>query len=246
MRRLPELTLAFILVAGAGVARDSGQDAQQAPAQPESATPVPPADAKAANAAQAGPRAQLLGRWKLNEGESENAREKVREAMERSRGRRRGGGGWGGGMGGGGGRRGGWGGGRGSGGSRGGQDPGRASDPREARSGFFEAPAEIEVIQLEPEIILTGLEGQIRTLHPDGKKYKVNDATDSQVKTRWDGVRLVVETTSGRSGKLTESWSADPEKRRLRVQLKMERPRGGEPVTVQRIYDALEMAVPPG
>lgn len=247
MRGTPGLVGILTLVVGAGLGRGSGaQDAQQPEGQKETAKQMAPPQPQKAMTPQAAERAQLIGRWKLNQEESENAREKMRESMQKSGGRRPGGGGggWGGGMaggmaGGGGRGGGGWGGGRGPGGGPGGGNPEGAGNPRAAIWTLLAAPVEIDVTQLEPEVVLAEPGGQIRKLHPDGKKHKL-EATEAEVKTRWDGPKLLTETTTERGGKLIESWNVDPEKRRLIVMLKMERPWGGEPVTVRRIYDPLE------
>src|SRR5262249_35077692 len=138
------------------------------------ASPAPPASA--ASPAASG----LTGRWHFNAAQSEDARQKMRDAGGRHGGfgGGGGGGGWGGGGrgGGGGGRGGGFGGagfgGR-HGGMRGGGDGERPDgDWRENMQAVFEAPEEMTVTQTDSEIDLMEKEGRLRTLHPDGKKYK--------------------------------------------------------------------------
>ncbi len=97
-------------------------------------------------------------------------------------------------------------------------------------------PSEVTVTQLEPEIVFVEPEGRIRTLHPDGHKYK-NEADSSEVQTRWDGARLLVESTSSRGSKLTEAWSLSPDKKQLTVVRKMESP-SRPAISVRTVYDA--------
>jgi hypothetical protein len=93
---------------------------------------------------------------------------------------------------------------------------------------------QVTVTNLQPEITMVDPEGEIRRLHADEKSYK--DSSGSEVKTRWDGASLVVETKAVR-GKVRETWSVSDSPRRLTVLVKMDRPFGGE-VTVKRVFDA--------
>jgi hypothetical protein len=96
-------------------------------------------------------------------------------------------------------------------------------------------PSEVTVTQLEPEIVFVEPEGRLRTLHPDGHKYK-SEADSSEVQTHWDGARLLVESTNSRGSKLTETWSLSPDKRQLLVLRKMESP-SRPVVSVHTVYD---------
>ncbi len=105
-------------------------------------------------------------------------------------------------------------------------------------------PSEVTVTQLEPEIVFVEPEGRIRTLHPDGHKYK-NEADSSEVQTHWDGARLLVESTSSRGSKLTEAWSLSPDKKQLTVVRKMES-QSRPAISVRTVYDtSAPEAAPP-
>lgn len=196
----------------------------------------------------------LAGRWKLDPERSEDARKKMREAA----GDRRGGpggrgpmGGPGGGMGG---RAGGGMGGRGRG--PGGPAPAGGDDPREAMRAVFEPASELLITPTEHEIVILEKDGRLRTLHPDGKKYKA-EGGKAEVKARWEGAQLVVETRTETGAKTTETFvlsgeskAADPtagdaatrssvEARTLTITLRME----GTPMpalTVKRVYQLTE------
>jgi hypothetical protein len=190
------------------------------------------AEEKAPATAAAG-KAAFVGHWKLNPELSEDPREKMRQAMERS-----GRGSFPGGPGGMGGRPGGYGGGAWGGGGggmgrhAGGGDAGRDPEGRPPVMAFLTAN-ELTVTNIEPEVSIVEPEGVVRNLHPDGKKY--DTSSGGEVKTRWDGDRLEVESKSER-GHVKETWSVSPEPRRLTVELQIQH--GGlAPVTVKRVFD---------
>ena len=188
-----------------------------------------------ADTSGAAPLPGLSGRWVLNEGLSEDAREKMRAA----RGGRRGPDG--GGVGPSGGGRGGFGGrGGGLGGRRppeggvpgGGRDGG--GDPRAAMRAVLEAATELTITHTTREIAVLEKDGRLRALHPDGEKYQ--DSSGAEVKTSWDKDRLVVQTSRQRGPSVTETWRMDGEAAQLVVELRFQPP-NGEDVTVKRVYD---------
>lgn len=182
---------------------------------------------------EAAEHASLSGRWRLNPEQSEDARKKVNEAMA---GRQPGGSGSAGG--------GSWGGHRGGGGYGGGHGGGRmgggsgarppADSPDTLRS-LLEAPAEMTITHTEAEIAVLEKDGRLRTLHPDGQKYKTD--TGGEVKTRWDNDRLIVETKRDHGPSVTETLGLSADRKQLVVTLRLEG-RSSGPVTVRRVYDA--------
>jgi hypothetical protein len=103
---------------------------------------------------------------------------------------------------------------------------------------FFSA-RELTITHLTPAIAIVEPDGLVRTLQPDGEKYQTEHG-EGEVKTRWKGDRLVVETKTER-GKMKETWSVSPETGRLLVVLEIE-PGGGRmpAVKVNRFYDRME------
>lgn len=188
--------------------------------------------ARAAGTAPAGDGSVLAGRWRLDSERSDDARQKMREAVER----RRGGadrGGPGGGFAGRGGRGGGP-------GARSGMGGG---DPREALRPLFEAPVELAITPTESEIVILEKDGRMRTLHPDGRKYKAEGGA-VEVQSGWDGGKLVVETKTEAGSRITETFEVAPDRSRLTVTLKLDGSRGPA-VTVKRVYDAAETSPGP-
>ena len=210
------------------------------PASPQETGPAPATPPTTLQKDDASPRAGFVGRWKLNKELSEDPMKKMREARPEGSG-----GGGGGYPGGGGGGRGGggrsWGGGGGRGGrgggpgGGGGERPGASGGEQESPRGRLMPPSEVTVTQLEPDIVFVEPEGRIRTLHPDGHKYK-NEADSSEVQTHWDGARLLVESTSSRGSKLTEAWSLSPDNKQLTVVRKLEGP-SRPAISVRTVYD---------
>jgi len=142
-------------------------------------------------------------------------------------GRRRGGGG-GFGRGGGGG---GFGGGSGFGGTP--QDREAAERLRNALRDEMQAPDHIIVVQTDSTVIITTKDGRTTRLSTDGKKVK-DESTGIERKTRWDGAKLVSEISGLGQGKITETYSVDPELKQLRVALAIDGPRKR---SLTRVYD---------
>jgi hypothetical protein len=120
----------------------------------------------------------------------------------------------------------------GHGGGPGGAGPG--GDPREAMRARFEAAKELTITQTANEIAVLDADGGLRALHPDGKGYK--NSSGAEVKTRWRDGQLVVESEREQGPKVTETFSIEPEPRRLVVSLRFQG-RSGDPVTIRRVYD---------
>jgi hypothetical protein len=225
----------FMVAAAAGWAQSPTPLATQA-----TGTTAPPTTTSAP-ATTGGP---LAGRWRFNVDKSDDAREKMREARERQRGEGGGGrGGWGGGgggmggggMGGGGRGGGGWGGGMGGRGrAREGGD-GQEIQRQGNMSRLVDPPEELTISQNDAEITILEKDGAIRVLHPDGTKHKTDNG-GSEIRTRWDKDKLVVETEPPRGGKLTETFVVASDKKHLTEDVRLD---GRLTVTVRRVYDAI-------
>jgi hypothetical protein len=178
--------------------------------------------------AQSDRSASLVGAWTLNSDQSDTPRDRSSDGREDRGGDRRGRGqGGGGGFG----RRGGGGGfGRGDAGR---SDPEQAARMRDAMRDILNPPAHLTIVQTEAMIILTGPDGRTTRLSPDGKKVK-DESTKIDRKTRWDGGKLVSEITGQAAGKVTETYSVDPERHQLHVDVQLER----RPDPIHRVYDA--------
>jgi len=144
-------------------------------------------------------------------------------------GRRGGGGGFGGGFG--------RGGGMGRGGDAGRGNPEEMMRMRDALRDVTNPSDHLTITQTDSMIVVTGADGRTTRLSPDGKKIK-DDNTKVERKTRWDGGKLVSEISGLGRGKMTQTFSADPESKQLRILLVMEGGRSGEPRTITQVYDA--------
>jgi hypothetical protein len=146
-------------------------------------------------------------------------------------GHRRGGGG---GFGGGGfGRGGGGGGGR----DAGGGNPEEMMRMRDAMRDITSPSDHLIITQTETMIVVTGADGRTTRLSPDGKKIK-DENTKVERKTKWDGGKLVSEISGLGPGKMTQTFSVDPDAKQLRIVVVMENGRSKEPRTLTQVYDA--------
>jgi hypothetical protein len=183
----------------------------------------------------AGEHTSLSGRWRFNPEQSEDARKKVNEAMAARQAGGSGSGGGGGGYGGGHRGGGGYGGGHGGGRMGGGGGTRPPSDSPDTMASLLEATPEMTITHTEAEIAVLEKDGRLRTLHPDGQKYKTD--TGGEVKTRWDNDRLIVETKRDRGPSVTETLGLSADRKQLVSTLRLEG-RSFGPVTVRRVYDA--------
>ena len=85
-------------------------------------------------------------------------------------------------------------------------------------------------------IILTEADGRTTRLSTDGKKIK-DDNTKIERKTKWDGGKLVSEINGLGPGKMTQTFSVDPEGRQLRVVVVMDAGGRAEARTITHVYD---------
>jgi len=177
----------------------------------------------------------LSGAWTLNKDLSDQPTDRSGNGQNGQGGGRRGGG-----YGGGGGRRGGFGGGgygRGGGyGGGGSMDPEAMARARDAMRDIINPPDHLTVTQTESMVVLTGADGRTTRLSPDGKKIK-DENTNVERKTKWDGSKLVTEI-SGLQGKITQTYSVDPENHQLRIVATLEGRNGQQPRTITHVYDA--------
>lgn len=178
--------------------------------------------------AQAPDKSALGGVWTLNRELSDQppAPERRRDGDESGR---RGGYGRGHGMG-----RGGFGGGMGRGGMNG--DPEQMARMRDAMRDALSPPDHLTIVQTDTMIALTGPDGRTTRLSPDGKKIK-DENTKAERKSRWDGSTLVSELTGLGPGRITQSFSVDPDTHRLRITIESEGGRRNQPRTITYVYD---------
>ena len=187
--------------------------------------------------AQTTDKASIVGAWTLNKessdaspgaaGSGEQGGDNARERGDRGSGR---GGGYG--------RRGGGGFGRmgGGGGDRGGRGtPEEMARMRDAMRDLTNPSDHLTITQSDSMIVITGGDGRTTRLSPDGKKIK-DDNTKIERKTKWDGPTLVSEISGLGPGKMTQTFSVDPERHQLRVVVQMEG-RSGQPRTITHVYD---------
>ena len=106
---------------------------------------------------------------------------------------------------------------------------------RDAMRDTMNPPDRLTITQTERMVIMTTGDGRTTRLSTDGKTIK-DDSTKIERKTKWDGGKLVSEISHLGPGKITETYSADPEHHQLHVTVQVDDAR--QPMTVNRVYDA--------
>jgi hypothetical protein len=175
--------------------------------------------------------AALVGAWTLNRDASDQspARGDRNRGGDDAQGRRGGYGRRGGGMG-----RGGFGGGMGRGAA---SDPQEMARMRDAMRDVMNPPDHLTIVQSGSLVLITGDDGRTTRLSPDGKKVK-DENTKVERKTKWDDGKLVSEISGLGPGKMTQTFSVDPEHHQLRIAVQTEGGRQGQPRTFTQVYDA--------
>jgi hypothetical protein len=194
--------------------------------------------ASSLGAAQATEKPTIAGAWTLNKEASDATT--TRDSGDQGDDRAGGGGNRGSGRGGGYGHRGGGGGGfgrMGGGGGGGGRaNPEDVARMRDAMRDLTNPSDRLTITQTDSMIVITSADGRTMRLSPDGKKIK-DENTKIERKTKWDGPRLLSEINGLGPGKMTQSFSVDPERHQLHVVLQIERGRSGQPRTITHVYD---------
>ena len=185
----------------------------------------------------------IAGAWTRNSQLSDGPMERGQQGADSDRGRgdsgggrRRGGGGGGGGFGGGGFGRG-RGSGRGSdaGGAR--ENPDDIARMRDAMREITNPSDHLIITQTDSMIVLTGADGRTTRLSPDGKKIK-DDNTTIERKTKWESGKLVSEINGLGPGRMTQTFTVEPERRQLRITVVMSGGRSTQTRTITHVFDA--------
>jgi len=230
--------LRFCLTAGAlglAVAGWTTGARAQAPAGPlPAAQPQPSASPDARPQVQSvpvKPRTSILGAWKLNRDESDDARKKMQDA----RGANGGGGGRGGvrmgvpGMGGGpyGGRRGGGGG-------------NESDQDRERMQEFMNPSRALTVAEAKKDVEIDMFDDQERksAFFTDGRKLqKTKDSTTQEIAAHWDGNRLVTDEKSPSGRKISRTYELSYDGTQMYETLRLTRGRSDSQISIRYVYD---------
>jgi hypothetical protein len=209
----------------------------QAPAGPQPATTpqsAPPSVAKLQEQTpQQKPRTVILGGWKLNRDESDDARKKMQSSRSSNGGgygRRRGG------MGGGypGGRRGGYGGG------------GEESDQERQKMQELLTPANAITLSMRgAEVDLMDDQNRKRAFMTDGRKLqKSKDPNYQEIAAKWDGNRLETEEKDPRGNKMSRTFELSYDGMQLYETLHVPVGRNNTPLIIRYVYDQASISQP--
>jgi len=231
------LVLSGACLAGAWLAKAQAPPGPLAPppGQPSVVDTSPPALKKP----EAKPRTNILGAWKFNKDDSDDARQKLKQSREADNTHRGGmggprmGGGWpGGGMGGG------------PYGGRGGGPPQGGSDSYDRLGDLVNPPREVKLSQKfdkDPEVDMSDDREHRRAFFTDGRKLeKPKDSSYEQIAAHWDGNRLVTDEKGAHGGKMSRTFEVSPDGRQLWETIHLADSRGNHPVTVRYVYDATD------
>lgn len=191
------------------------------------------------------PRANILGDWRFNKDDSDDARQKLKNSREADNTNR------GGNNGGNGGPRmgGGWPGGPMGGGPYGGgyPPPSSASSSDYDRLGdLVNPPHELRLTQKydkDPQVAMVDEREHKRAFFTDGRKLeKSKDPSYEEIAARWDGSRLVTDEKASHNGKMTRTFEVSPDGKQLWETVHITDSKGSHPVTVRYVYDAVDKA----
>jgi hypothetical protein len=108
-----------------------------------------------------------------------------------------------------------------------------------ARRQLLEAPSRLTITQTDNSVTFTESDGRVQTLTTDNTPQRLQLGTQTvDVKSRWDGGRLVKEMSLGDGLTLTETYSVSVEPRQLHVTVKLDGAHLPQPINFRRVYDA--------
>jgi hypothetical protein len=123
----------------------------------------------------------------------------------------------------------------GRGGGREGMDPQQIR----ARRQLLEAPSRLTITQTDNSVTLTESDGRVQPLTTDNQPQRLQLGTQTvDVKSRWDGGRLIKEMSLGDGMTLTDMYTATAEPRQLHVTVKLDGAHLPQPINFRRVYDA--------
>lgn len=130
-------------------------------------------------------------------------------------------------------------GGAGRGGGRMGGDPEEMARVREAMRDILQPPDRLIITETDSMIAIAGPDGRTTRLAPDGRKIK-DENTKVERRTRWEDDKLISEISGAGPGKITQTFSIEPGRRRLRIVVQTEGGPGGRSRTINHVYDPEE------
>jgi hypothetical protein len=236
--------LRICFAAGFGmVAAGFGNSAHaQAPAGPlPAAQPQPPSTPDAARpqpqSAPVKPRTSILGAWKLNLDESDDARKKLQDARGADNGR-------------GGGSRGGvrmgipgMGGGPYGGGGRRGGGSGESDADRQKMQEALSPARALTVAEAKKDVEIDMFDDQEHksAFYTDGRKLqKTKDNTSQEITAHWDGNRLVTDEKTPSGKKMSRTYELSYDGTQLYETLRLTRDRSDSQVSIRYVYDQAE------
>lgn len=210
--------------------------AQAPPGPLPAAQPQPPSSAQAQPQQQSAPvkpRTSILGAWKWNRDESDDARKKMQDARTANS------------AGGGGGRGGvrmgipGMGGGPYGGGRRGGG--GNESDEDRQKMQDVVNPAQaLTVAEAKKDVEVDMFDEQQRksAFYTDGRKLqKTKDSTSQEIAAHWDGNRLVTDEKTPSGRKMSRTYELSYDGTQLYETLHLTQGRSSSTVSIRYVYD---------
>ena len=176
----------------------------------------------------------LVGQWKYNKKDSEDAKKKIQDAMQQGGGHSGGHGNWSGGHGGG---HGGWGGG-GHGGYHGDTEGGHSAE-HAGMGDLFDPPDSITISYTAPEFQVVDSNGKKTLYYTDGREVNedLGDGKKLNSVEGWAEDALVVKTTSPDGRESTRSYYLARVGNQLYVKFEMQPRSSSEPITIVQAYD---------
>jgi hypothetical protein len=220
----------------------------QAPAGPLPPTqPVdspPPAAVKPQpQRAPVQPRASIIGAWKLDRDDSDDAQKKMQDARNSGGnggygGNRRMGGGYPGG---------GYPGGGGGYGGRGMGSQGQSDEDRQRLADLLNPSNTLTLAEAKKDVEVDSFDDQERkrAFFTDGRKLqKSKDANYQEIAAHWDGTQLVTDEKNPGGGKMSRTYELSYDRTQLYETLHMTVGRGSTPVVIRYVYDQAPGAAP--
>jgi hypothetical protein len=189
------------------------------------------------------PRTSIIGAWKLDRDDSDDAQKKMQDARNSGGtggygGNRRMGGGYPGG---------GYPGGGGGYGGRGMGSQGQSDEDRQRLADLLNPSNTLTLAEAKKDVEVDSFDDQERkrAFFTDGRKLqKSKDANYQEIAAHWDGTQLVTDEKNPGGGKMSRTYELSYDRTQLYETLHMTVGRGSTPVVIRYVYDQAPGAAP--
>lgn len=119
-------------------------------------------------------------------------------------------------------------------------DPERMQAMQTVMRDLMETSEKLNIVMQDDTVIITSADGRVQRLKADGRRVEqkaANGLVSLTRRTRWDDNALVTEVELENGPKIVQTYTRSEGGSQLLITVKLERPRGEQPIEIKRVYD---------